>query len=432
VLQISLINHASILLESEGIKLLTDPWYEGTCFDKGWGLLYNNSKAYEAAATATHLWISHFHSDHFHVATLKKILAINPNLICLGNHSYNFKIDEALKNIGFKNVIALKERQPLALSNKISITRYPTTGIDNMLLIKTPEGNILNFNDCNIPERTRKYLAKKMGSIAVMLNNFNHAGKIMEYPFPTPEAIAVEQQQYFKNNFSSFNPKWIIPFASYHYYTSPFSVQQNPTLLGLENIIGLAPNIINAPLGTTISFSQNFESPNIQQTFNLNKNTQTIIATTNNYTDYELQLAAQQYTRKLKKGFGFLANRLKPLVIALKDSNTVVQFSTKKGLEFVTDNRPTHIITNSQQLHNWFTQEFGTDNFVVGAHFDLTNEAIPMRWQTLLGLLTENRLDARSIFGMLFSFKGWQFLWNRKHEIYTILRSKKLISNAQR
>ena len=37
------VNHASILLKGESKGLLTDPWYWGDCFNKGWLLLYNNT-----------------------------------------------------------------------------------------------------------------------------------------------------------------------------------------------------------------------------------------------------------------------------------------------------------------------------------------------------------------------------------------------------
>ena len=38
------------------------------------------------------------------------------------------------------DVVPLAERKPTKVNASIEITRYPTTGIDNMLLIRTPEG----------------------------------------------------------------------------------------------------------------------------------------------------------------------------------------------------------------------------------------------------------------------------------------------------
>ena len=41
--EIKLINHSSVLIKHDEIKLLTDPWYNGSAFNNGWSLLYENS-----------------------------------------------------------------------------------------------------------------------------------------------------------------------------------------------------------------------------------------------------------------------------------------------------------------------------------------------------------------------------------------------------
>ena len=105
MVKVHLQNHSSVIIEIGEVKLLTDPWYMGYCFDGGWGLQYNNSEAFQNVETCNFLWISHFHPDHFHVPTLKRILEINPNIKVIGNNSYNFQMDEAVRKIGFKNII---------------------------------------------------------------------------------------------------------------------------------------------------------------------------------------------------------------------------------------------------------------------------------------------------------------------------------------
>ena len=64
--RIHYLNHASMLVEVGTMRLLFDPWLEGTAFSGGWGLRYDNPDAIDLAASATHLWISHWHSDHLH------------------------------------------------------------------------------------------------------------------------------------------------------------------------------------------------------------------------------------------------------------------------------------------------------------------------------------------------------------------------------
>ena len=77
------------------------------------------------------------------------------------------------------------------------------------------------------------------------MNNFNHAGKILEYPIPSDELIKENLKQIFISVIKDFRPKFIIPFASFHYYRAPESVNQNQSLLTVEEISKLQSNILN-------------------------------------------------------------------------------------------------------------------------------------------------------------------------------------------
>ena len=41
---IQFINHASVFIEYKSIGILSDPWYEGDAFHKGWNLLIENDE----------------------------------------------------------------------------------------------------------------------------------------------------------------------------------------------------------------------------------------------------------------------------------------------------------------------------------------------------------------------------------------------------
>jgi hypothetical protein len=181
-MKIHLLNHACITVSASGTTLLIDPWLIGESFEAGWGLKYDNRSALDACRECTHLWVSHFHSDHFHMPTLRELYKINPGIVIIGNRSFNFRLDTAIARAGFQNILPFDERKTLHLNQQFKVTRFPTTGIDNMLLIQTGEGTVLNFNDCNIPEKARRRLARKIGPVDIFLSNFNHAGKLIEHP----------------------------------------------------------------------------------------------------------------------------------------------------------------------------------------------------------------------------------------------------------
>ena len=44
---IQFINHASVVIKHDDVALLSDPWYQGDAFHKGWNLLPHTRKIAE-------------------------------------------------------------------------------------------------------------------------------------------------------------------------------------------------------------------------------------------------------------------------------------------------------------------------------------------------------------------------------------------------
>ena len=234
-MKIEYLNHASVIIKSGDVSLLCDPWFSGTAFGGGWGLQYDNPDAFDKAKSCSHLWVSHFHPDHLHIPTLKQLAAVSPDITALANDSANFRVSEALQRAGFRNIVPLYERRKLRLTSDITVTRFPTAGIDNMLLIETPEGTILNYNDCHLPIDAVKLLKSKIGKVDVLLSNFNHAIKFLDNPRRTDDDIRDELKTNYKKVVDAIDPRWAIPFASAHYYRSPHTLWQNESLLQSED-----------------------------------------------------------------------------------------------------------------------------------------------------------------------------------------------------
>jgi hypothetical protein len=433
---INFLNHASVLIQIDQIKLLTDPWFEGYCFNGGWGLRYNNEVAWEKAAGATHLWVSHYHGDHFHPPTLKKILAINPDIIAIGNHSYNFQMDESLRSLGFRNVIPFKERKSILLNSDTEVIRYPTTGIDNMLVVRSKSATILNYNDCSLPPRSRKMLSRKIGKIDLFLSNFNHAGKLLLYPYPPDEEIKKSLLEAYAENLSIFDAAYFMPFASYHYYRAPESMNQNNSLLDGQDLKKAGnKNVIAARIGDEITIERGesgvvcrFETvgpPPVQNNF-------TKLERHGRVELHTIIESARKYCKRIRSHYFFTARFMPRLSIKIADLGKLVILDPRKGMYEAKENSEPHIISHSEPLNGWFNDRFGTDSFIVGAHFEINNRnRIPLKWQIILGLLIDNKLDLKSVLKMLVSRKGIRFLFNRREEIWGIMFSGRIHAEYQ-
>ena len=66
------LNHSCVLVDSGKTKILCDPWFEGTAFQDGWSLLYDQSHDINDL-DFDYIWISHEHPDHFSIPTLNQL-----------------------------------------------------------------------------------------------------------------------------------------------------------------------------------------------------------------------------------------------------------------------------------------------------------------------------------------------------------------------
>lgn len=81
-MRITKLGHCCLVLEVEGVKLLTDPG--------------NFTTAQNDITGLDAILITHEHADHFHVESLKAVLANNPIAIVIANRSVAKLVEEAI------------------------------------------------------------------------------------------------------------------------------------------------------------------------------------------------------------------------------------------------------------------------------------------------------------------------------------------------
>lgn len=421
-ISIKLINHASIVIKSGDVSLLCDPWFMETCFSGGWGLRYLNPFAIQDSLSSTHLWISHLHSDHLHIPTLKAFAEKNQKIKTLANVSINYDFRKILLSIGFPNIIPLYERKKLDLSNNFSVIRFPLIGIDNFLLIESCGIKILNLNDCNLPDQALKSLLKKIGKIDVLMLNYNHAYKIITQT--SDDLIKDGLIKRFLRIVNNCKPVWIVPFASSHYYCSPLSFEQNNSMLTINEIAKLDPRVIVANMGDEVIFNQNNE-PVIKHRFPPLSPVKLTKKEEGKSIDFEVLLdSAEKYSSLLKNEFFGIVPKISPLHILVSDLGKTLVFDPTKGINQSESNRvkEPHILLHSKVLHDWFTKPFGVTSLFIGADFKVvSDDTKPLSDLIAIGFLVEKSLTIKKILKLFFTLKGWLFFWNRREQLYAIL-----------
>ncbi len=441
-LSITWLNHAAVLIEAGSIRLLTDPWFEGTCFAGGWQLAHHEPRALSLAARATHLWISHWHSDHFHPPTLRALARQNPDIEVLANRSANFDMGPALARFGFRRITALPERAPLPIGGGAEVMRVPTAGIDNMLALRIGPWTVLDYNDCNLPRaalsRVAERLRRRYGPIDLLLSNYNHAGRLFEAG--PPAAIADAFWEAYLGVLDATEPVWSLPFASSHRYIGD-GRDQNDSMTTLEDLPRRAAEsrhrrrIVPWAIGDRLAWSDPAAEPiHTPQMPALPPQPVTP-------RDYGpavpwgvLRGAARRRVAALDRAFFGLTRLSGPLVVYARDHDRRLRLIPGVGaLDAGRGVGDAHLTAHSRALHDWLGRRFGDDTFLAGAHFTLTarDPAAVQRW-LLPAVLEASELDPRHALRWLLTARGRGFLWNRREEIAATVLGRRLFAGGLR
>ena len=213
--------HACVEVMWNNNSFFTDPWLVGPAFTKGWWLMHKPPKDWlERIANCNGIYVSHNHSDHLNIHTLRLVAEKNslvpiyiPNFD--SNSSYNI-----LNDIGFKNINVIDFDKKINI-NGLNFTIYQdTAGKDDSGILFDYKGHrILNTVDC---KNIKSYNIK---NVKVLLKEFSSGAS--GYPVcwqdqyennVIDKVIKLNRVSIRKNVLDAvvrFQPKVFIPFAGY-------------------------------------------------------------------------------------------------------------------------------------------------------------------------------------------------------------------------
>lgn len=140
-MRVTFIAHASILVQSNGVSVLSDPWWKGPCYGAQWWLYPEPYLAAIENEKIDYIYISHGHHDHFHPTTLKQFSRDIRVLI-----PKESDLRTAIRALGFQ-VIEVNGEKEHHLSDSITCRILPTVGGDSLMAISDGTETCLNLND---------------------------------------------------------------------------------------------------------------------------------------------------------------------------------------------------------------------------------------------------------------------------------------------
>jgi UDP-MurNAc hydroxylase len=217
--KVKFLNHSSLIIETNEIKILCDPWFKGTAFQDGWSLLFENSHNINNL-DFDYIWISHEHPDHFSIPTLKDL---HKKTKFLYQETLDKKVKNFLESKGHQ-VIELPHNQKVTI-NDLEIVSFISDGYDSSILLLFENGHsFLNVNDARVD--LNNYLEKeilphlnnrKLDMVSFQFSYANWAGN------PGDKKISIDQQKLVdkKNKYilNTLKPKSCLLFASYVFFS---------------------------------------------------------------------------------------------------------------------------------------------------------------------------------------------------------------------
>ena len=266
-MQITFIGHAAILIETHGIRVLSDPWWSGPCFGAQWWT-YPLPDTDAVQGRVDYIYISHGHHDHLHPGTLR---TLNRDAICL--MSSRGGLADTVRNLGFR-VIELDDDSVHRLAPGVQCRIVPTQADDTLFAIDDGERVCVNLNDAlhaapaHVQDRFIAQLSAWYPTIDYLFCGYgvaSHFPNCYVIPGKDREATAAKRQAYFNRQWvrivAGLRPKMAFPFAAdvvlleddLIWVNEPTSNSERPTDVFAASYPGSSTTVVDMAPGFALS-----------------------------------------------------------------------------------------------------------------------------------------------------------------------------------
>ncbi|HEX7674827.1 MAG TPA: Rieske 2Fe-2S domain-containing protein [Bdellovibrio sp.] len=149
--KLEFLTHASVLFSTPELSIVTDPWLTGPAFLMGWWLKYAPPTDWlKKVCDVDYIYISHNHSDHLNIHTLREIFKAKPDVRFLIPPFEDQSVLTPLKELGFQNFIMPRFNEWHRLNDDTFIMILPDASgrDDSGLLIDYRGYKVLDVVDC--------------------------------------------------------------------------------------------------------------------------------------------------------------------------------------------------------------------------------------------------------------------------------------------
>jgi hypothetical protein len=220
-MQVTFIGHASVLVETGGITILSDPWWSGPCFGAQWWIYPPPRTDLVDIDNIDYVYISHGHHDHYHPGTLKTFSRKTRVLV-----SHELDLAPSIRKLGLET-LTLRPDEAFQLADHTRCWIWPTHGHDTLMVIDDGQEVCVNINDAlhAAPRHTQDAFIKKLTGMFPRIDYVfcgygvaSHFPNCYEVPGLDRIRTAQKRQHFFNRSWAriihDLEPKYGFPFAA--------------------------------------------------------------------------------------------------------------------------------------------------------------------------------------------------------------------------
>jgi UDP-MurNAc hydroxylase len=233
-MKFTILSHAGLCVEHNGVRIVSDPWLAGSCYWRSWWNLPEPPLELISDLRPNYLYLTHLHWDHFHGASLKRFFALTTRILVPKITSTRMLRD--LRWLGFDNITEIPHGSSLTLGDDFTLHSYQFNFVtaDSAMILTGGATTLFNCNDCKLFGWPLQQIAGAHPRIDFVLRSHSSAT-------PIPYCIEgyremfpkVRSQHDYIDEFSRFalhvGARYAIPFASNHCFLHKETLHFNDT-----------------------------------------------------------------------------------------------------------------------------------------------------------------------------------------------------------
>ena len=216
------VGHASLLVEANGLSILSDPWWQGPCFGAQWWVYPAPYLTAVKDRKIDYIYISHGHHDHLHPGTLKSFDRSTRVIV-----SSALGLAVGIREMGFEVIEVPDDDSETDLGQGVKVRIRQTHDGDTLLCISDGREVLVNLNDAlhsatvEVQKHFAAFLCRSYVAINYLFCGYgvaSHFPNCYVVPGQDRGLTAARRQQYFNRQWVSLvhaiQPKFAFPFAA--------------------------------------------------------------------------------------------------------------------------------------------------------------------------------------------------------------------------